>query len=288
MIEQKTVDVRVSTHSRPKAAANYESSNDAYVIVSTHSRPKAAANAITQAPIHDAFQHTAARRRLRPTRGAPGPRPGVSTHSRPKAAASKFSVTWMRILVSTHSRPKAAAIAALLMRLTLTVSTHSRPKAAAFRRLPTLFCPPVSTHSRPKAAAGQRRAGAVHGARFNTQPPEGGCSSHHARMFPQDKFQHTAARRRLPFASRRGVHAATVSTHSRPKAAAIDARLLGLQAVVSTHSRPKAAARFVERLIQQRRFQHTAARRRLPAASLAGAPAIRSFNTQPPEGGCAH
>ena len=101
-------------------------------------------------------------------------------------------------------------------------------------------------------------------------------------------FQHTAARRRLPGAlAVKGIDT-EVSTHSRPKAAAglkslVEAgnrlfqhtaarrRLLLLSSFshlcvyVSTHSRPKAAAAFIHcRLIS-----------------------MISFNTQPPEGGCA-
>ena len=56
--------------------------------------------------------------------------------------------------------------------------------------------------------------------RFNTQPPEGGCLT------------------KTPSMSSGG----SVSTHSRPKAAAkAESALSGLEAV-STHSRPKAAA----------------------------------------------
>ncbi len=55
-----------------------------------------------------------------------------------------------------------------------------------------------------------------------------------------------------------------VSTHSRPKAAAQEARLQVESQTVSTHSRPKAAANC--------RIKRTFA--------------FSSFNTQPPEGGC--
>ena len=34
---------------------------------------------------------------------------------------------------------------------------------------------------------------------FNTQPPEGGCGQKAATALRTNKFQHTAARRRLPF-----------------------------------------------------------------------------------------
>ena len=79
------------------------------VTVSTHSRPKAAANiAPIQYPIF-VFQHTAARRRLLNNILT---LPGlflVSTHSRPKAAAEGLELLILIAEVSTHSRPKAAA-----------------------------------------------------------------------------------------------------------------------------------------------------------------------------------
>ena len=79
-------DIKVSTHSRPKAAGPDSSVNIAKAIVSTHSRPKAAGrnDVITFGILW--FQHTAARRRLdRPERHLLG-FSDVSTHSRPKAA----------------------------------------------------------------------------------------------------------------------------------------------------------------------------------------------------------
>ena len=79
-----------------------------------------------------------------------------------------------------------------------------------------------------------------------------------------------------------------VSTHSRPKAAA--ARAGGRQGVadVSTHSRPKAAANHHSKVFCLCEFQHTAARRRLPASGGDIGQQLRRFNTQPPEGGCFH
>ena len=59
-----------------------------------------------------------------------------------------------------------------------------------------------------------------------------------------------------------------------------------MQAVVSTHSRPKAAGITALRGVFYWRFQHTAARRRLCLSSIRWW-LMRSFNTQPPEGGWA-
>ena len=100
---------------------------------------------------------------------------------------------------------------------------------------------------------------------FNTQSPEGGCQCNHFQQHEEQKFQHTAARRRLLGDIYRSMKAKDVSTHSRPKAAASIRRAtsfrdcsfntqppeggclplapdLTLIVGVSTHSRPKAAA----------------------------------------------
>ena len=78
----------VSTHSRPKAAVGTGGGGVLWFVVSTHSRPKAAAPCNGQeAVIHQPFQLTAARRRL-------------------QAVAVRGLFVWF---VSTHSRPKAAA-----------------------------------------------------------------------------------------------------------------------------------------------------------------------------------
>ena len=55
-----------------------------------------------------------------------------------------------------------------------------------------------------------------------------------------------------------------VSTHSRPKAAAINTVAIVGTDRVSTHSRPKAAAAYLNFYAGAYLFQHTAARRRLP------------------------
>ena len=124
----------------------------------------------------------------------------VSTHSRPKAAARHYNMIDVKINnVSTHSRPKAAAIVFPLVALPLKVSTHSRPKAAAIKS--------GNCHNRSES--------------FNTQPPEGGCRSSLCMPHSLKWFQHTAARRRLLFVRIRNSHNGKVSTHSRPKAAAL-------------------------------------------------------------------
>ena len=56
------------------------------------------------------------------------------------------------------------------------------------------------------------------------------------------RFQHTTARRRLPTEKTNLVGAINVSTHNRPKAAAILNLHEKTTQKVSTHNRPKAAA----------------------------------------------
>ena len=99
----------------------------------------------------------------------------------------------------------------------------------------------VSTHSRSKAAANKNVS-----------------------QLLLLKFQHTAARRRLPLSKLNRGELNDVSTHSRPKAAAFVAANFACVEVVSTHSRPKAAASTPkDKVVSDIMFQHTAARRRL-------------------------
>ena len=101
-------------------------------------------------------------------------------------------------------------------------------------------------------------------ARFNTQPPEGGCLIALIAVVGGLWFQHTAARRRLRVSGCLNPADFDVSTHSRPKAAAF--RLTYMTASCGW-------------------FQHTAARRRLRRFILSACKPC-GFNTQPPEGGC--
>ena len=189
----------VSTHSRPKAAAIISPTKFIIPFVSTHSRPKAAAAIMLFIiMVIKQFQHTAARRRLPYYALHNSAFAKVSTHSRPKAAASGCAGTYSFGFCFNTQPPEGGCV-------------------ATFSIVPKCFS-------------------------FNTQPPEGGCYTripyrnkiaefqHTAarrrlrpRVMvgrPQQKFQHTAARRRLhKRTSYRGCFT-TVSTHSRPKAAA--------------------------------------------------------------------
>ena len=100
------------------------------------------------------------------------------------------------------------------------------------------------------------------------------------------KFQHTAARRRLPGGTLTvqgpGVFQHTAARRRLP----IPAFFIKQALKVSTHSRPKAAARQPNPQQYERdQFQHTAARRRLRRRTSTFSKS-KGFNTQPPEGGC--
>ena len=125
---------------------------------------------------------------------------GLFQHTAARRRLRSYSFNWQgKILVSTHSRPKAAAYwQPEFSVLTQAVSTHSRPKAAASARMFTSF-----------------------NAGFNTQPPEGGCRLNTEGINKYITFQHTAARRRLQLVKRTRLPSEAVSTHSRPKAAAL-------------------------------------------------------------------
>ena len=75
--------------------------------------------------------------------------------------------------------------------------TAARRRLHAFGVINTSECN-VSTHSRTKAAAYLHFSCATSRISFNTQPHEGGCLLRLVAMLDFCRFQHTAARRRLP------------------------------------------------------------------------------------------
>ena len=81
-------------------------------------------------------------------------------------------------------------------------------------------------------------------------------------------FQLTAARRRLENEAGKRGGAGRVSTHSRPKAAGKSISIYFMLYSVSTHSRPKAAGHRTEHTPREVEFQLTAARRRLDESGL--------------------
>ena len=99
-------------------------------------------------------------------------------------------------------------------------------------------------------------------------------------------FQHTAARRRLVPVFERLFSDYEVSTHSRPKAAGKQSRIIIYFYKVSTHSRPKAAGFGRHSLTLSFVCVSTHSRPKAAGAySYAAILPTVSFNTQPPEGG---
>ena len=143
----------VSTHSRPKAADAPDCAPLWACDVSTHSRPKAADTVKTLAPGMMKFQHTAARRRLQMSRYT---QTGFSCfNTQPPEGGCRLRVVCnAQFEVSTHSRPKAADKLVIS-----SVANCSFQHTAARRRLQVFKKAYNTTY------------------RFNTQPPEGGCSS---------------------------------------------------------------------------------------------------------------
>ena len=141
----------------------------------------------------------------------------------------------------------------------------------------------VSTHSHPKVAAKETAIKVNVQYSFNTQPPEGGCTSIFVAWCAKYQFQHTATRRWLHRVHSAPHHASPVSTHSHPKVAATlnltaDTSLQCFNTQppeggchlycpclplvrVSTHSHPKVAAYALKISFKFSMFQHTATRR---------------------------
>ena len=145
----------------------------------------------------------------------------------------------MNEYVSTHSRVEAAAKKRLFSIKSIFLFQHT----AAWRRLPG-FCSnnakssSVSTHSRVEAAASLKViiSSVLNG--FNTQPRGGGCEANIPLIKGANMFQHTAARRRLPFAILSIYQRIIVSTHSRAEAAA-NSSLLTVPFKLSFNTQPR-------------------------------------------------
>ena len=255
--------------------------------VSTHSRPKAAGR-LSRYLVCSArvFQHTAARRRLgdlkercstshsfntQPPEGGWVPAGRLlATHScfntqPPEGGWAPFHRTRPRPSRFNTQPPEGGWPIPRLRRQERRVSTHSRPKAAGSLVLHVLLVQAVSTHSRPKAAGIGYGLRLIHVHGFNTQPPEGGWSSHSSSSVISRLFQHTAARRRLACLMQRA-NCVPLSFNTQPPEGGWHiSRRFQVFRRVSTHSRPKAAGRINTALY-------------IPPIG---------FNTQPPEGGWA-
>ena len=165
------------------------------------------------------FQLTAARRRLG-LAGKVGSLPISRFNSQPPEGGwQHFGRGYYSAAVSTHSRPKAAGSSDALLRSIDLVSTHSRPKAAGrvgdcnHAREHGFNSQPPEGGWRQPAAQSERNT------RFNSQPPEGGWKVVVPLRAILNRFQLTAARRRLVAVASLPYAACDVSTHSRPKAA---------------------------------------------------------------------
>ena len=120
--------------------------------------------------------------------------------------------------------------------------TAARRRLLAFQSAQTLVYS-VSTHSRPKAAATPPKyflSDRAHG--FNTQPPEGGCLCAQPAQITAACFNTQPPEGGCPCTTLSPQLLLHVSTHSRPKAAALLLFAHRNKTQVSTHSRPKAAA----------------------------------------------
>ena len=186
----------------------------------------------------------------------------VSTHSRPKAAGDWF-VGSEKVVLFQHTAARRRLGVGFLLPFSPLLFQHTaaRRRLGAFETLTTAGSE-VSTHSRPKAAGFVQFDKFDVGGSFNTQPPEGGWL----------RYMSRETREKI------------VSTHSRPKAAGPNLLIFKHLLPVSTHSRPKAAGTRQPMLRAQKsfntqppeggwnastnasrakKFQHTAARRRL-------------------------
>ena len=167
--------IRVSTHSRPKAAAHtrlwpmqpmmfqHTAARRRLLLtqwiipIFTMFQHTAARRRLhhnyNQIPLEIVFQHTAARRRLRGFTLWRTIAQKVSTHSRPKAAAFSYKQRTVCFAGFNTQPPEGGCSEMFGWLFCWDVSTHSRPKAAATIYIPLKMVIAVSTHSRPKAAA---------------------------------------------------------------------------------------------------------------------------------------
>ena len=191
---------------------------------------------------------------------------GVSTHSRPKAAAKLLYWRGYGCAVSTHSRPKAAAPCFTQWRNTSKCFNSQPPEGgcvlieqtartgimfqltAARRRLPVEVSIFTTVFTFQLTAARRRLplalAKVIEQEGFNSQPPEGGCARENlGRVGNAAVSTHSRPKAAALTEGKAHVYG-HVSTHSRPKAAAGELKITLDDFNVSTHSRPKAAARW--------------------------------------------
>ena len=276
---------RVSTHSRPKAAACKAARKRRGCWFQHTAARRRLPDKTIQQQNGRLFQHTAARRRLLRARVAPA-LASVFQHTAARRRL-RLARTPPRTHVCFNTQPPEGGC----VRLTSAAMLSSLfQHTAARRRLPQklrsalLVCVCFNTQP-PEGGCRPMPCRRPARCRFNTQPPEGGCQkpaparmsmrvSTHSRpkaaapilrpTVRKDQFQHTAARRRLLRQPPDVGHwDAFQHTAARRRLRSGYGKRVAYLAV-STHSRPKAAA--------------------LRIRQAGGIPG--RFNTQPPEGGC--
>ena len=143
------------------------------------------------------FQHTAARRRLG-VFGRAGGRSCQGFNTQPPEGGWGCRSAHAAKDCCFNTQPPEGGWIMRVIRLTLlTVSTHSRPKAAGIE-FSSSFSPIGGFNTQPPEGGWVfGRAGGRNCQCFNTQPPEGGWPSVTVFAFDNNRFQHTAARRRL-------------------------------------------------------------------------------------------
>ena len=232
-------------------------------MVSTHSRPKAAANEAS------APNHRTPCFNTQPPEG--GCKPGPSTTGRPQCfntqppeGGCRTPAPPRRPSVCFNTQPPEGGCQCWAGCFCKARSSfNTQPPEGGCLRFRAGEPPPAPfqhTAARRRLPAGQMERCSV--CSFNTQPPEGGCVTQSDTLTGDKVSTHSR-----PKAAARGAGCKIifeeVSTHSRPKAAANGCTVRTIYGTVSTHSRPKAAAYIRESTISTAKFQHTAARRRL-------------------------
>ena len=173
--------------------------------------------------------------------GARNPCADVSTHSRPKAADGSFSVSrrWTQF---QHTAARRRLGIGCTFRSPF-ASFNTQPPEGGWGHVP----PDDGRDGRfntqpPEGGCFDTAKYALERLRFNTQPPEGGCKAVIGGRAEAGVSTHSRPKA-AALIERAEYQRFGVSTHSRPKAAALGNHLEAQSRAVSTHSRPKAAAR---------------------------------------------
>ncbi len=180
-------------------------------------------------------------------------------------AARSLVKNWDEFRVSTHSHPKVAAnIITYYKGVNYGFNTQP-PEGGCYWFTPFLYGRGSFNTQPPEGGCKMAPSRALKSLGFNTQPPEGGCRFLHLLALMLGKFQHTATRRWLRVITSCASVVVNMFQHTATR-----------RWLPSTGFTP-----FV--IIM---FQHTATRRWLLSLPTIKRDWIKSFNTQPPEGGC--